>query len=110
MAVPHYTYMVLKMLGEHGVISIQGDFKSATECNRTALQAALTNQEKQDSAGEQRQLRKDAEAIPRDSLSVPTQEGASSSSMQSAEKTKKISLGLPDASKVAHISSSLSPK
>ena len=109
-AIPHYTYLVLKMPGEHGVISIQGDFKSATECNRTALQAALSDQEKQASINGQRQFRRDAEAIPKDSLSLPTQEGISSSSMQPAEKTKKINLGLPDASKVAHISSSLSSK
>ena len=43
MAIPHYTYLAMKMPGEKGVISVQGDFKTMAECDREALQAALTD-------------------------------------------------------------------
>jgi hypothetical protein len=33
MAIPHYAYLVLKMTGLHGVISIRGDVKRANDCN-----------------------------------------------------------------------------
>ena len=34
MAVPHYTYLVLKMPGPAGVITLRGDPKKAYECNK----------------------------------------------------------------------------
>ena len=34
MAIPHYTYLVLKMLGPAGVITLHGDVKKAYECDR----------------------------------------------------------------------------
>jgi hypothetical protein len=33
MAIPHYAYLVLKMSGPHGVISIRGHIKQAYNCN-----------------------------------------------------------------------------
>jgi hypothetical protein len=33
MAIPHYAYLVLKMLGPNGVISIKGDVKQAYDCD-----------------------------------------------------------------------------
>jgi hypothetical protein len=33
MAIPHYAYLVLKMLGSNGVISIKGDVKQAYYCD-----------------------------------------------------------------------------
>jgi hypothetical protein len=32
MAIPHYAYLVLKMPGPHGVISIRGDIKRTHDC------------------------------------------------------------------------------
>jgi hypothetical protein len=32
-AIPHYAYLVLKMLGPNGVISIKGDTKCAYDCD-----------------------------------------------------------------------------
>ena len=34
MAIPHYTYLVLKMPGPAGVITLRGDVKKAYECDR----------------------------------------------------------------------------
>jgi hypothetical protein len=42
MAIPHYPYMILKMPGPQGVITVRIDFQGATECFRGAIQTALT--------------------------------------------------------------------
>jgi hypothetical protein len=42
MAIPHYSYMKLRMTGPQGIITIRADFQGATECFRVAIQAALT--------------------------------------------------------------------
>jgi hypothetical protein len=34
MVVPHYTYLVLKILGPNGVITIKGSFKVSDTCNK----------------------------------------------------------------------------
>jgi hypothetical protein len=40
MAIPHYAYLVLKMLGLHGVISIRGNIKWAFDCDRESCEMA----------------------------------------------------------------------
>jgi hypothetical protein len=42
MAISHYSYMILKMLGPQGIITVCADFQGAAECFRAAIQAALT--------------------------------------------------------------------
>jgi hypothetical protein len=32
MVIPHYPYMILKMPGPHGIITIRADFQGAVEC------------------------------------------------------------------------------
>jgi hypothetical protein len=44
MAVPHYTYLVLKMPSPAGVISLQGDLKISFDCDTEAVELAATNQ------------------------------------------------------------------
>jgi hypothetical protein len=34
MAVPHYTYLVLKMLGPNGIIIVKGSFELSDLCNK----------------------------------------------------------------------------
>jgi hypothetical protein len=41
MAIPHYSYMILKMSGPQGIIIVRADFQGAAECFRGAIQAAL---------------------------------------------------------------------
>jgi hypothetical protein len=41
MAIPHYTYLVLKMLGLNGVISIKGDVKRAYDYNRESCEMLI---------------------------------------------------------------------
>jgi hypothetical protein len=40
MAIPHYAYMVLKMPGPHGIISIRGDVKHAYDCDKETCETA----------------------------------------------------------------------
>jgi hypothetical protein len=44
MAVPHYTYLVLKMPSPAGVLSLQGDLKISFDCDTDAVELAATNQ------------------------------------------------------------------
>jgi hypothetical protein len=45
MAVPHYTYLVLKMPSPAGVLSLQGDLKISHDCDTEAIEIASTNQD-----------------------------------------------------------------
>jgi hypothetical protein len=40
MTVPHYAYLVLKMPGPNGAISILGDVKHAYDCDRESYETA----------------------------------------------------------------------
>jgi hypothetical protein len=42
MVIPHYTYIILKMSGPQGIITMHADFQGAAECFRVAIQVALT--------------------------------------------------------------------
>jgi hypothetical protein len=44
MAVPHYTYLILKMPSPAGVLSLQGDLKISFDCDIEAVELATTNQ------------------------------------------------------------------
>jgi hypothetical protein len=37
MAIPHYTYMILKLRGPQGIITVRADFQGAAECFRVAI-------------------------------------------------------------------------
>jgi hypothetical protein len=42
MAIPHYSYMILKMSEPQGIITMRADFQGTAECFRGAIQVALT--------------------------------------------------------------------
>jgi hypothetical protein len=44
MAVPHYTYLVLKMPSPAGVLSLQGDLEISFDCATEAVELTATNQ------------------------------------------------------------------
>jgi hypothetical protein len=44
MAVPHYTYLVLKMPSPVGVLSLQGDLRISHDCDTEAVEIASTNE------------------------------------------------------------------
>jgi hypothetical protein len=40
MAVPHYVYLLLKMPGRSGVLTLHGDLKKSYDCNQEVIQYA----------------------------------------------------------------------
>jgi hypothetical protein len=43
MAVPHYVYLLLKMLGKIGVLTLRGNLKKSYDCNQEAIGYAMTS-------------------------------------------------------------------
>jgi hypothetical protein len=103
MAIPHYTYMILKMSGPQGIITVHADFQGATECFRVAIHAALTTKPSTTSSAQ-------ANSKAEEDLTVPANEAQVVTSMWLTEETKRINLGFADERKTAIISSSLDDK
>jgi hypothetical protein len=103
MAILHYTYMILKMPGPQGIITVRADFQGAAECFRVAIQAALTTKPSMTSSVQ-------ANSKPEEDLAIPANEAQAMTSMRPTEETKKINLGFADERKTAIISSSLDDK
>jgi hypothetical protein len=101
--IPHYTYMILKMPGPQGIITVRTDFQGAAECFRVAIQAALTTKPSATSSEQ-------ANSKPEEDLAVPANEAQAMTSMRPTEETKRINLGFADERKTAVISSSLDDK
>jgi hypothetical protein len=103
MAIPHYTYMILKIPGPQGIITMRADFQGTAECFWVAIQAALTTKPSMTSSAQ-------ANSKPEEDLSVPANEAQAVTSMRPTEETKRINLGFVDECKTAIISSSLDDK
>jgi hypothetical protein len=103
MAISHYSYMILKMSGPQGIITVRADFQGATECFRVAIQAALTTKPPTTSSTQ-------ANSKPEEDLAIPANEAQAVTSMRPTEETKRINLGFADERKTAIISSSLDDK
>jgi hypothetical protein len=103
MAISHYTYMILKMSGLQGIITLRADFQGAAECFQVAIQATLTTKPSATSSAQ-------ANSWPEEDLAVPANEAQAVTSMRPTEETKRINLGFTDERKTAIISSSLDDK
>jgi hypothetical protein len=78
MAIPHYTYMILKMPGPQGIITMRADFQGTAECFRVAIQAALTTKPSVTSSAQ-------ANSKPEEDLAVPANEAQAVTSMRPTE-------------------------
>jgi hypothetical protein len=103
MAIPYYMYMILKMPGPQGIITVRVDFQGAAECFRVAIQTALTTKPSETSSAQ-------AISKPGEDLAVPANEAQVVTSMRPTEETKRINLGFADERKTTIISSSLDDK
>jgi hypothetical protein len=105
MVIPHYDYLVLKMLGSRGVISIRGDIKRAFDCDRESCETTdriMASTELQD-------LKQALVESPLDP--VMPEAKTSKTSIQSEDSLiKTISLSTEEPSKVAHVGNNLDPK
>jgi hypothetical protein len=103
MAIPHFSYMILKMPGPQGIIAVHADFQGTAECFQGAIQAALTTRPPTTSSTQ-------ADAKPKEDLAIPTNEAQAVTSIRPIEETKRIILGFADERKTTIISSSLDGK
>jgi hypothetical protein len=98
MAVPHYTYLVLKMTSPAGVLSLQGDLKISHDCDTDAVEIASTNQ------------------VPKAMMEIyAASKKLAPSELDIPEKldkamVKTIDLGIGDSSKTTTIGAGLDPK
>jgi hypothetical protein len=105
MAIPHHTYLIMKMSAPNGILSVLGDimvsynFESATvELSKdSAIKAASTVMVAQ------------AAKIDQSALQVLEQK-RTSTTLDPSPVVKKVCLGLPDASKEVIIGADLDPK
>jgi hypothetical protein len=104
MAIPHYPYMILKMSGPQGIITIRVDIQGAAKCFRGALHMALTT-------GPSVALSTQVNDKPTEAgLTIPSNEASVMTFMRPTKETKTINLGFSDERKTAVISSSLTDK
>jgi hypothetical protein len=107
MAVPHYVYLLLKMPGLSGVLTLRGDLKKSYDCNQEAIRYASTTRV-QDASGE---VLAAAQQLSQSGLEIPSKK-ASKSSIQSTGDValKTIQLREGDPSKTAFIGAGLGDK
>jgi hypothetical protein len=104
MAIPHYLYMILKMSGPQGIITMRADFQGTAECFRGTIQTAL--------------IARPTVALPTqtngrledENLTIPSNEAQVATSMRPTKETKRINLGFSYEHKTIIISSSLDNK
>jgi hypothetical protein len=105
MVISHYTYMVLKMPGSCGVISIMGDVKRAFDCDREGYETA----ERLMASAKLQDLKQAMGESPPDPI-IP-QAKTSKRSIQLVDSlSKTIMLSTEEPSKVAHVGNNLDPK
>jgi hypothetical protein len=107
MAVPHYVYLLLKMPGQSGVLTIRGDLKKSYDCNQEAIQYASTTRVP-DASGE---VVAAAQQLSQAGLEIPSRK-ATKSSIQSTGNValKSIQLQEGDSSKTTVIGAGLDEK
>jgi hypothetical protein len=107
MAVPHYTYLVLKMPSPTGVLSLQGDLKISFDCDTEAVELAATNQV----PNAMIKIYATSKKLAPSELDIP-EKSDNANKPQPAEKVqvKTIDLGIGDSSKTTTIGVGLDPK
>jgi hypothetical protein len=105
MAISHYAYLVLKMPGPRGVISIRGDIMRAFDCDRESCETAdrlIVYIELQD-------LKQVLAESPPDPI-MPEVKTSKMSIESEDSLSKTILLFMEEPSTVAHVGNSLDPK
>jgi hypothetical protein len=107
MAVPYYTYLVLKMPSPADVLSLQGDLKISFDCDTEAVELATTNQVPNAMMEIYAASKKHAPS----ELDIPRKSGKANKPQPSEEvQVKAIDLGTGDNSKTTMIGAGLDPK
>jgi hypothetical protein len=107
MAVPHYTYLVLKMPSPAGVLSLQGDLKISHDCGTEAVEIASTNQV----PNAMMEIYAASKKLAPSELDIPEKSHKANKPQPPEEVlVKTIDLGTGDSSKTTTIGASLDPK
>jgi hypothetical protein len=107
MAVPHYTYLVLKMPTPAGVLSLQGDLKISFDCDTEAVELAATNQV----PNTMMEIYTASKKLAPSELDIPEKSDKGNKPQPSEEvQVKAIDLGTGDSSKTTMIGAGLNPK
>jgi hypothetical protein len=105
MAIPHYTYMVLKMSAPRGVLTVYGDLLVSFKCDNEALEIAMTSTCFSASAV----MVAEAKKVTSTDLAIPEQK-RTETALDATPATKKVCLGLADPAKMVVISNNLGEK
>jgi hypothetical protein len=107
MAIPHYAYLVLKMPGPHGVISIKGHIKHTYDYDRESYEMA----DRLTTSAEIQELKKSlAESPPPQDLFMPEAKTSKMSIQLEDSLSKTVPLSMEEPSKVDHMQNSLDLK
>jgi hypothetical protein len=107
MAVPHYTYLVLKMPSPTGVLSLQGDLKISFDYDTEAVELATTNQV----PNAMMEIYAASKKLAPTELQIPEKSNTANKPQLSKEvQVKEIHLGTGESSKTTMIGAGLDLK
>jgi hypothetical protein len=107
MAVPHYTYLVLKMPSPASVLSLQGGLKISFDCDTEAVELAATNLV----PNTMMEIYTASKKLAPSDLDIPEKSDKANKPQPAEEvQVKTIDLGTGDSSKTTTIRAGLNPK
>jgi hypothetical protein len=104
MAIPHHTYLIMKMPAPNGILSVLGDIMVSYNCESATVELTKDSAIKAVATIMVAQAAK----IDQTTLQVPEQK-RTSTALDPSPAVKKVCLGLPDASKEVVIEADLDP-
>jgi hypothetical protein len=105
MAIPHHTYLIMKMPAPNGILSVLGDIMVSYNCESATVELSKDSTIKAVATVMVAQATK----IDQTTMEVPEQK-STSTALDPSSAVKKVSVGLPDASKEVVIGANLDPK
>jgi hypothetical protein len=105
MAIPHHTYLIMKMPAPNGILSVLGDIMVSYNCESATVELS------KDSAIKAITTVMVAQAAKIDQTTLELlEQKRTSTALDPCPAVKKVCLGLPDASKEVVIGANLDPK
>jgi hypothetical protein len=105
MAVPHYTYLVLKMPAPNGVLTVYGDLLISFKCDNAALVIATTHA----CFGASALMVAEAKKVDQSDLTV-SEQMRTETALDAMPSMKKVFLSLADLAKTVVIGDDLGEK
>jgi hypothetical protein len=105
MAIPHHTYLIIKMPTPNGILSVLGDIMVSYNCESATVELSKDSAIKAAAMVMVPQAAK----INQTTLQIPEQK-RTSTDLDPSPTIKKVCLGLPDTSKEVVIGADLDPK